>query len=252
MSNHDVILHVENLSKSFVVKKNVLSKSHVIKAVNQVNLNVFRGETLGLIGESGSGKTTLSHLIMGLSSPDSGQIKFNGIEDGQFRKEVQIVFQYTYGALDPLKTVYELILEPLRLHQIPFEGSSKDEVKRLLNQVGLPDVIMNRKTGEISGGQKQRVGIARAIASRPKFIVLDEPVSALDISVQGQIVNLLNELKASLGLTYLFITHDLKIARHLSDRIAVMYKGEIVEVEETQKIIEHPKHPYTKILLESL
>lgn len=252
MSNHDVILHVEKLSKSFVVKKNVLSKSHVIKAVNQVNLDVFRGETLGLIGESGSGKTTLSHLIMGLTSHDSGQIKFNGIEDELFRKEVQIVFQYTYGALDPLKTVYELILEPLKLHHITYEGAPRDEVKRLLNQVGLPDVIMNRKTGEISGGQKQRVGIARAIASRPKFIVLDEPVSALDISVQGQIVNLLNELKVSLGLTYLFITHDLKIAKHLSDRIAVMYKGEIVEVEETQKIIEHPKHPYTKILLESL
>lgn len=252
MSNHDVILHVEKLSKSFVVKKNVLSKSHVIKAVNQVNLDVFRGETLGLIGESGSGKTTLSHLIMGLTSHDSGQIKFNGIEDELFRKEVQIVFQYTYGALDPLKTVYELILEPLKLHHITYEGTPRDEVKRLLNQVGLPDVIMNRKTGEISGGQKQRVGIARAIASRPKFIVLDEPVSALDISVQGQIVNLLNELKVSLGLTYLFITHDLKIAKHLSDRIAVMYKGEIVEVEETQKIIEHPKHPYTKILLESL
>ena len=252
MTNHDVILNVDKLSKSFVVKKNVLSKSHVIKAVNQVNLSVFRGETLGLIGESGSGKTTFSHLIMGLTSPDSGHIQFNGIEDGQFRKEVQIVFQYTYGALDPLKTVYELILEPLKLHQIPYEGAPKDEVKRLLNQVGLPEVIMNRKTGEISGGQKQRVGIARAIASRPKFIVLDEPVSALDISVQGQIVNLLNELKTSLGLTYLFITHDLKIAKHLSDRIAVMYKGEIVEVEETQKIIDNPKHPYTKILLDSL
>ena len=252
MNTKETLLKVENVSKYFLVKKGVLSKSHIVKAVNGVNLEVYKGETLGLIGESGSGKTTLSHLIMGLLTADQGQIKFHGIDQQHFRRDVQIVFQYTYGALDPLKSVFELIVEPLKLHRIPFEGTIEEEVKRLLNRVGLPEMLMHRKTGEISGGQKQRVGIARAIASRPKFIVLDEPVSALDISVQGQIVNLLNELKKTMGLTYLFITHDLKIARHLSDRIAVMYKGEIIEVESTDIIIQNPQHPYTKTLLSTL
>jgi peptide/nickel transport system ATP-binding protein/oligopeptide transport system ATP-binding protein len=248
--HYDVpLLEIERLNKTFVVKRGLFSKKHLIRAVNNVSFTVYEGETLGLIGESGSGKTTLSHLIMGLNAYDTGSIKFNGIDAKYLRRDVQIVFQYTYGALDPLKTVYELIKEPLVLHNIAFDGTLDDEIARLLNMVGLSEGLMYRKTGAISGGQKQRVGIARAIASKPKFLVLDEPVSALDISVQGQIVNLLWSLKESLGLTYLFITHDLMIAKHLSDRLAVMYRGEIVEIGETQSILEKPQMAYTKKLL---
>jgi len=243
------LLIIENLNKTFIVKRGVFSKKHFIHAVNNVSFNVYEGETLGLIGESGSGKTTLSHLILGLNTYDSGKITFNGIDKEHLRRDVQIVFQYTYGALDPLKTVYNLIKEPLILHKINFEGTIDDEINRLLKMVGLSEGLMHRKTGAISGGQKQRVGIARAIASRPKFLVLDEPVSALDISVQGQIVNLLASLKQSLGLTYLFITHDLMIAKHLSDRLAVMHRGEIIEIGETHAILENPHMAYTKKLL---
>lgn len=243
------LLEVHQLNKTFVVKSGLFSKKHLIRAVNNVNFTVYEGETLGLIGESGSGKTTLSHLILGLSPYDSGHIKFIGMDEKHLRRDVQIVFQYTYGALDPLKTVYELIKEPLILHKINFGGTLDEEIGRLLSLVGLSEGLMHRKTGAISGGQKQRVGIARAIASRPKFLVLDEPVSALDISVQGQIVNLLWSLKQSLGLTYLFITHDLMIAKHLSDRLAVMHRGEIIEIGETHSILENPQMLYTKKLL---
>lgn len=243
------LLEIEKLNKTYVVKRGFFSKKHLIRAVNNVSFTVYEGETLGLIGESGSGKTTLSHLIMGLNAYDHGSIKFNGIDDKHLRRDVQIVFQYTYGALDPLKTVYDLIKEPLVIHKIKLEGTLDEEIGKLLNMVGLSEGLMHRKTGAISGGQKQRVGIARAIASKPKFLVLDEPVSALDISVQGQIVNLLWSLKQTLGLTYLFITHDLMIAKHLSDRLAVMHRGEIVEIGDTKTILENPQMPYTKKLL---
>lgn len=254
-TNHlkiEPLLSISHLSKSYYVKKSLFGKTHQIKAVNDIELSVYPNETLGLIGESGSGKTTLSHLILGLTSPDSGVIKFNSIEPKYLRRDVQIVFQYTYGALDPLKTVFELISEPLRLHHINFDGSIEDEVSRLLGLVGLSSGLMYRKTIEISGGQKQRIGIARAIASRPKFLILDEPVSALDISIQGQIVNLLIKLKDELGLTYLFITHDLKIARHLSDRLAVMHQGHMIEIANTDTILTNPQMAYTKRLLGNL
>ncbi len=247
--NQKPLLIIEKLNKTFVVKRSMFSKKHIIRAVKDVSFVVYEGETLGLIGESGSGKTTLSHLIMGLSTLDNGRIKFDGIDEKHLRRDVQIVFQYTYGALDPLKTVYDLIKEPLVLHKIKLEGSLEIEIERLLNLVGLSEGLMHRKTSEISGGQKQRVGIARSIASRPKFLILDEPVSALDISVQGQIVNLLWSLKQQLGLTYLFITHDLMIAKHVSDRLAVMHRGEIVEIGETHNMMENPQMPYTKKLL---
>lgn len=246
------LLNISHLTKSFYVKKSLFGKTHQIKAVNDIDLAVYPNETLGLIGESGSGKTTLSHLILGLTVPDSGVINFNGIEPKYLRRDVQIVFQYTYGALDPLKTVFELISEPLKLHHINFDGSIEDEVSRLLGLVGLSSGLMYRKTVEISGGQKQRIGIARAIASRPKFLILDEPVSALDISIQGQIVNLLIKLKDELGLTYLFITHDLKIARHLSDRLAVMHQGHVIEIANTDTILMNPQMAYTKRLLGKL
>lgn len=243
------LLEIENLNKTYIVKKGVFGKKHLVEAVKNVTFTVFEGETLGLIGESGSGKTTLSQLILGLAPQDGGTIKFHGIEKGTLRRDVQIVFQYTYGALDPLKSVFELVKEPLVLHKIDFEGTLEEEVMRLLSLVGLSEALMHRKTGAISGGQKQRVGIARAIASRPKFLILDEPVSALDVSVQGQIVNLLSALKESLGLTYLFITHDLKIAKHLSDRLAVMHRGEIIEIGYTETLLSNPQKDYTKKLL---
>lgn len=243
------ILEIINLNKTYIVKKGVFGKRHLIHAVKNVSFTVYEGETLGLIGESGSGKTTLSQLLLGLQPHDHGKIAFQGIESATLRRDVQIVFQYTYGALDPLKTVFELVKEPLVLHKIEFEGTLEQEVVRLLGMVGLSEALMHRKTGAISGGQKQRVGIARAIASRPKFLILDEPVSALDISVQGQIVNLLTSLKDSLGLTYLFITHDLKIAKHLSDRLAVMHRGEIIEIGRTESILSNPQMAYTRRLL---
>lgn len=251
-SNIQPMLTLSHLSKSYYVKKSLFGKTHQIKAVSDINLDVFNGETLGLIGESGSGKTTLSHLILGLTQHDSGSIKFHGIDPKYLRRDVQIVFQYTFGALDPLKSVYELISEPLKLHNIQFDGTLEDEVSRLLSLVGLSSGLMYRQTVEISGGQKQRIGIARAIASRPKFLILDEPVSALDISVQGQIVNLLIQLKKDLGLTYLFITHDLKIARHLSDRLAVMHQGNLIEIASTESILSNPQMAYTKKLLGNL
>lgn len=252
MKSMEVLMEVSGLTKTFHVKNGLWGKHYKVEAIKDISLNLYKGETLGLIGESGSGKTTLSQIILGLQKANHGQVKFHGIENASLRRDVQIVFQYSYGALDPLKTVFELVKEPLLLHKIPFEGTVENEVCRLLALVGLSEGMMNRRVTAISGGQKQRVGIARALASRPKLLILDEPVSALDVSVQGQIVNLLVDLKKQLGLTYLFITHDLRIAIHLSDRLAVMHRGEIVECEATEKLLENPVHPYTKKLLASI
>jgi peptide/nickel transport system ATP-binding protein len=243
------VLTLEDISKTYHVKRSFFGKYYTVQAVKHLNLTVKEGETLGIIGESGSGKSTLSQLILGLIDADGGHIRFEGIAPEFFRRDVQVVFQYTYGALDPLKTIFELISEPIKRHKIVYKGSLEEEVTRLLRLVGLSEGMLFRKTNAISGGQKQRIGIARALASRPKFLVLDEPVSALDVSVQGQIINLLADLKRRLGLTYLFITHDLTVAAHLSDRIAVMYRGEIVEIGETEQIVHAPKADYTKRLM---
>ncbi|MCA0385176.1 MAG: ATP-binding cassette domain-containing protein [Firmicutes bacterium] len=248
----EILMEVSRLTKTFHVKNGLWGKHYKVEAIKDISLNLFKGETLGLIGESGSGKTTLSQIILGLQKANHGLVKFHGIEPTYLRRDVQIVFQYSYGALDPLKTVFELVKEPLLLHKVAFEGTIENEVSRILALVGLSEGMMNRRVTAISGGQKQRVGIARALASRPKLLILDEPVSALDVSVQGQIVNLLVELKRQLGLTYLFITHDLRIAIHLSDRLAVMHRGEIVECEATERLLENPVHPYTKKLLASI
>lgn len=252
MSKDKIILSVINASKSYYTKGSVFGKAVEIKAVNRVSFDLYEGETLGLIGESGSGKTTLSHLLLKLVQHDSGEFRFREDVATQFRKSVQIVFQYTYGALDPLKTVRQLMIEPLKIHQICDQNDYEQRIIELLNQVGLSEKLLDRKISEISGGQKQRLGIARALATQPKIIVLDEPVSALDISVQGQIINLLNDLKKELGLTYLFITHDLKIARHLSDRLAVMKDGSIIEIAKTDELINAPKADYTKQLIRTI
>ncbi len=252
MNKENIILSVLNVSKSFYTKGTVFGKAVEIKAVNRVSFDLYEGETLGLIGESGSGKTTLSHMLLKLVQHDSGEFRFREDVSEHFRKSVQIVFQYTYGAMDPLKTVRQLMIEPLKIHQICDSNHYEQMSIELLNQVGLSEKMLERRISEISGGQKQRLGIARALATKPKIIVLDEPVSALDISVQGQIINLLHDLKQEFGLTYLFITHDLKIARHLSDRLAVMKEGSIIEIGDTDAILNTPKADYTKQLIRTI
>ncbi len=257
---HSTILSVRDVSKHFIIKRDLLSPKYRIQAVRGVSFDLAAGEILGLIGESGSGKTTLSSIILNLMKPDEGEVLFNGypvhLLEGnplkQMRKELQIVFQASYGALDPIRSVIRLVGDPLVLHQIPFEGSLEQEVVRLLDQVGLGESVLYKRPGQLSGGQKQRVGIARAIATRPSLLVLDEPVSALDVSVQGQIVNLLMQLKEEMGLTYLFITHDLKIARHLCDRLAVMHQGQLVEIGDTEQVIQAPRAEYTRKLMDGM
>lgn len=251
------ILSVQNISKHFTVKPGILAPTYRIQAVDRVSFDVLSGETLGIIGESGSGKTTLSNIILNLLKPDTGDVLFRDIPiaslEGEalkkFRKDLQIVFQASFGSLDPLRSVEQLVGEVLKLHRIPHSGSGRDEVLRLLRLVGLDEGVLAKRPGQLSGGQRQRVGIARALAARPALLVLDEPVSALDVSVQGQIVNLLMDLKAELGLTYVFITHDLKIARHLCDRLAVMHQGKLVEIGRTEAVISTPQADYTQKLM---
>ncbi|WP_190014392.1 ATP-binding cassette domain-containing protein [Geosporobacter subterraneus] len=257
---NQILLEVENLSKHYTLRKDLLSPKTVIKAVDHISFSVYEGETLGLIGESGCGKTTIGELILRLNKRDTGKICFLGqdiaaikeIEMRKLRKDMQIVFQQSQETLDPKAAIGELLAAPLRLHRIVPEDEIEGEVVRLLNLVGLQPQDQHKHTYQLSGGQKQRVGIARAIASRPKFVICDEPVSALDVSVQGQILNLLKSLKQELGLTYLFISHDLKVIQHICDRIAVMYKGKIVEIGSAAELIQNPKHEYTKKLMQDL
>jgi ABC-type oligopeptide transport system ATPase subunit len=256
----EVLLRVENLSKHYVVKKNMISPKTVIKAVDNVSFNIYEGETLGLIGESGSGKTTTGELILRLISADAGHVFFQGENVLQMsestmrrkRKDIQIVFQQAQETLDPKVTIGELIAVPLRIHGIVPEIQVESEIDRLLSMVGLTGKDKHKFTYQLSGGQKQRVGIARAIASRPSLVICDEPVSALDVSVQGQILNLLIELKKELALTYLFISHDLKVVQHICDRIAVMYKGKILEMGTKEQIMGSPVNEYTKQLIRAM
>lgn len=253
------LLKVSNLSKHFILKKNILSRKRIIHAVRDVDFELYSGETLGLVGESGSGKTTIGNLVLRLLEPNEGEIIFNGINISHLRekslrslrKDIQIVFQYSNAVLDPLMTIEDLLSEALRIHSIVAEKEMNVEVDRLLSLVGLSVSERSKFPSQMSGGQNQRIIIARAIAVRPKLIVCDEPVSALDVSVQGQILNLLSELKSELNLSYLFISHDLKVVRHISDRIAVMHKGNIVELGSRNQILNHPEHDYTKHLIQS-
>lgn len=257
--NKDVLIEVKNLSKHYVVKKNIFSKSTVIKAVDNISFNIKKGEALGLIGESGCGKTTTASLILNLVKADEGSIFYKEknlinlkeYEMRNLRKELQIIFQHNQGALDPKRTIEELLKEPLKLHKVVDNSKLDQEVKRLLGLVEMAESTKKKLPHELSGGQRQRIGIARAISTRPSFIVCDEPVSALDVSIQGQILNLLMDLRKELNLTYLFISHDLKVVKHICDRIGVMYKGGLVEIEETAKILNSPKEEYTKSLVKS-
>lgn len=256
------LIKVENLVKEFSIKGGVFGREVAsVKAVNGVSLEIKRGETLGLVGESGCGKSTLGRSIIRLIDSTSGKIFFNG-EDimglkGEdlraLRKRMQIIFQDPYASLNPRMTVASIIGEPLVIHKVL--GSKKDRedrVKELLELVGLRKESLHRYPHEFSGGQRQRIGIARAIAINPEFIVCDEPVSALDVSIQAQVVNLLMDLQQKFGLTYLFIAHDLKVVEHISNRIAVMYLGKIVELAEAKEVCLRPVHPYTKALLSAI
>jgi ABC-type oligopeptide transport system ATPase subunit len=246
------VLEVDNL-RTFFVTRSGLRQKKTVKAVNGVSLNIAKGETLGLVGESGCGKSTLVRTILGLHKATSGTVRLNGQEltslsRGQRRATsalMQVVFQDPYSSLDPRMTVHEIVAEPLRINR----RYSKTRVAQLLDQVGLTREMSARKAAEFSGGQRQRIGIARALALQPELLILDEPVSALDVSIQAQVINLLQDLQAELSLAYLFIAHDLSVVRHLSDRIAVMYAGQFVEEGSRDEVFDHPTNDYTKALL---
>jgi oligopeptide transport system ATP-binding protein len=258
----DVILEVRNLVKHFHLGGGFLGREPaVVKAVDNVSFEIRRGETLGLVGESGCGKTTTGRCVLQLERPTSGQVIFEGkdlttlseAELRQVRRRVQVIFQDPYSSLNPRMTVGQIIAEPLAVHDIvPDRSARAARVQELLRLAGLLPGMARRYPHELSGGQRQRVGIARALAMEPGLIICDEPVSALDVSIQAQIINLLEELQANLGLTYLFVAHDLSVVRHISDRVAVMYLGKIVEITDRKSLYDDPKHPYTKALLSAV
>ncbi len=255
--NH--IIEVRNLKKYFDINSRMGMVQHQVKAVDGVSFSVAEGETLGLVGESGCGKSTTGRLILRLIKPTSGEIflegrDINSIKDKELRsirKDIQIVFQNPYSALDPRMTVTDILSEPLSIHKIVHKYEYGKEVKRLLGLVGLSEQDGKKFPHEFSGGQRQRIGIARAMATRPKFIICDEPVSALDVSVQSQILNLLGDLQKEMKVSYLFIAHGLNVIRHVSDKVGVMYLGKIVEMGIVDEVFEKPIHPYTKALLSS-
>jgi peptide/nickel transport system ATP-binding protein/oligopeptide transport system ATP-binding protein len=255
------LLSVRHLSKEFRIgRKGLLSAQRVLRAVDDISFTIGRGETLGLVGESGCGKTTTGRLVLRLIEPTSGEVTFRG-EDvlamtpariRALRREMQIIFQDPFGALNPRMTAGELIIEPMVIHSVGDRVSQERRLRRLLDLVGLTPHHAGRYPHEFSGGQRQRLCIARALSLEPAFVVCDEAVSALDVSVQAQILNLLQDLKRELGLTYLFISHDLGVVRHISERVAVMYLGQIVETGPRAAIFERPGHPYTQALLNSV
>ncbi|MGE0006658.1 MAG: ABC transporter ATP-binding protein [Parvibaculaceae bacterium] len=230
-------------------------KPRAVRAVDGVSFAVQPGETLGLVGESGSGKSTIGRAILGLNRPVRGEISFEGkpiVSRGALRRRMQMVFQDPYSSLNPRLTIGSAIAEVLSFHEIVAKADVPGEVRRLLALVGLPGAMAERRPRELSGGQRQRAGLARALAVRPVFLVLDEPVAALDVSIQAQILNLLSDLRQELGLTMLFIAHELGVVRHMSDRIAVMYLGQIMEIGPAEAIFENARHPYTQALLHAV
>ena len=262
----DILLEVHNLKKHFPIERGFLrGVVGYVKAVDDVSLYIRRHETLGLVGESGSGKTTLGRCILRAIEPTSGKVLFyprdsdpidvlalDKQELRAMRRKAQMIFQNPYSSLDPRKTVLQIVGEPLRLHNIAKGDDLVEQVKHLLELVGLEVKYMNRYPHAFSGGQRQRIGVARALALNPEFIVADEPVSALDVSVQAQILNLLQDLKEELGLSFLFIAHGLNVIKHVSNRVAVMYVGKIVEMADVVELFTNPRHPYTESLLSAI
>jgi oligopeptide/dipeptide ABC transporter ATP-binding protein len=260
-NHHGALLEIRGVKKTFTVQRGLFSgEPFQVHALQGVNLTLYRGETLGLVGESGCGKSTLGRLIMHLDEPTEGRILFHGQDifayDRQelknYFKRVQLIFQDPQASLNPRKTAGNAIEEPLSIHRMVPEAEISERVAELLETVGLPRDSRDRYPHEFSGGQRQRIGIARAVSLKPELIIADEPVSALDVSIQAQILNLLKQLQQSFGLTYLFITHDLGVVRHMSDRIAVMYLGRIVELAENRELYDSPAHPYTRALFSAV
>ena len=257
-----VLVSVQGLKKHFPVYKGIFLQREIarVKAVDDITFDIYAGETLGLVGESGSGKTTAGRTILQLYRPSAGNVVFKGVnlvnEKGKslrtLRQHIQMIFQDPYASLNPRWTISRIVGEPLRVHHLNKSSEQDDRVRELLNLVNLDQNFRNRYPHELSGGQRQRVGIARALASNPEFIVCDEPISALDVSIQAQVVNLLEELQDRLNLTYLFIAHDLSMVKHLCDRVAVMYLGNLVELAERNVLYDQPMHPYTQALLSSV
>ena len=263
MTDNNVLLDVQNLKMYFPITQGIIIQRHIgdIKAVDGISFFIKRGETLGLVGESGCGKSTTGRAILQLYRPTSGHVLFHN-EDltalkgealRRKRRQMQMIFQDPYASLNPRMTVGNIIGEPLEVHHIGSNrGEQRERVQELLRVVGLNPYFVNRYPHEFSGGQRQRIGVARALAVNPEFIVCDEPISALDVSIQAQIINLLEDLQAEYNLTYLFIAHDLSVVRHISDRVAVMYLGKLAEVATRDELYSNPMHPYTQALLSAV
>jgi oligopeptide transport system ATP-binding protein len=260
-SKKDVILRVEELKKYFPIRRGVFQR-HVgdVKAVDGISFEVYRGETLGLVGESGCGKTTTGRTIVRLYEPTAGHVYFDGtdlswlkgLELRQMRRKIQMIFQDPYASLNPRMNVLGIVGEPLQAHQVTKGKELTERVAEILHLVGLNPDLMKRYPHEFSGGQRQRIGLARALALNPNLVICDEPVSALDVSIQAQVINLMEELQEKLGLTYIFIAHDLSMVRHISRRVAVMYLGRIVELTDRDTLYREPLHPYTQALLSAV
>src|SRR5882672_4859826 len=254
------LLEIRHLSKEFSRRKGLFGAASVVRAVDDVSFSIDKGETFGLVGESGSGKTTTGRCILRLIEPTKGEVLFDGrdvlrLSRGDLRRarrDMQIVFQDPYSSLNPRMRVDEIVEEPLVIHKLGSKAERRERVKQLFALVGLNPDHLRRYPHEFSGGQRQRIGLARALALNPSLVIADEPVSALDVSVQAQVVNLLMELQARLKLTYLFIAHDLRLVEHICSRVAVMYLGRIVEMGETAKLFAAPQHPYTRALLSAI